>query len=171
MRFVIFFLLLISLRAVGQEIKVEFDKKHDVSRYKTFKFGESKVVTTNDDKQVTNATIDKWIRKGIKRELEYKGLTEVDSTADLLVTYALVSSPRLDIQAIGPAGMTPGSNDRTWSRDYTETSLIIDLNNKSNFLVWRINANADVMGSSAERTIDLIVVKGFKKFRKAAKKK
>jgi hypothetical protein len=79
--------------------------------------------------------------------------------------------PRSDVQAIGPLGQTPGSNATTWSRDYNQTSLIIDLNNKNNFLVWRINAVADVVGTDGERTIDLIVERGFKKFGKAVKKK
>jgi hypothetical protein len=46
----------------------------------------------------------------------------------------------------------------------------MDLNNKNNFLVWRINAVADVI-TDGERTVDLIVERGFKKFGKAAKKK
>jgi hypothetical protein len=171
MRFFTLLLIFISLRAVGQEIKVEYDKKHDLSHYRTFSFGESKVVTSSEDKEVSDATISMWIRKGVKRELEYKGLTAVDSAADLIITYAMFASPRLDIQPIGPAGMTPGSNDRTWTRNYTSTTLVIDMNNKSNFLVWRINATADVMGASTERTVDQIVVRGFKKFSRVPKKK
>lgn len=164
-------LLLVSLQAMGQEIKVEFDKKHDFSKYKTFSFGESSVVTSSDQKQVGDATIDKWVRNGVTRELEFKGMTKVDSMADLVATYALINEPRLDIQAIGPAGMTPGSNDRTWSRNYTETTLIIDLNNHNNFLVWRVTGLADFTGRDAERTIDAIVVRGLKKFPKKGKKK
>jgi len=164
-------LLLVGLQAMGQEIKVEYDKKHDFSKYKTFSFGESQVVTPPDQKQISDATFDKWIKNGVTRELEFKGMKRVDTLADLVVTYAVGTMPRLDIQAIGPAGMTPGSNDRTWSRNYTQTSLIIDLNTHNNYLAWRVNAVADVIGRDAERTIDAIIVRGLKKFPKKPKKK
>jgi hypothetical protein len=171
MRMLTVTILFISLQTLGQEIKVEYDKKHDFSRYKTFSFGESRVVTSSEQKQVSDATIDKWIRGGVTRELEYKGMKRVDSLADLLVTYALINEPRSDAQAIGPLGMTPGSNDRTWSRNYTETTLIIDLNNHGNFLVWRVTGLADVTGRDAERAIDAIIVRGMKKFPRRGKKK
>lgn len=163
-------LLAVATHAFGQEIKVEYDKKHDVSKYKTFSFGESQVITPQDQKRVSDATVDKWIKNGVTRELEFKGLTRVDAGGDLVVTYAVGTMPRSDVQAIGPLGQTPGSTATTWSRDYNQTSLIVDLNNKSNFLVWRINAIADVV-TDGERTIDLIVERGFKKFGKSVKKR
>ena len=172
MRILTIALLAISFCAVGQEVKIEFDKKHDFSKYKTFSFGESKVVTSSEQKTVSDATVDKWIRNGVARELQFKGLKKVDSAgADLVVSYAIVSIPRLDVQPIGPAGGTPGSNDRTWSRNYTETNLIVDLNNRSNFLVWRVSGLADVVGRDAERSIDQIIERGFKKYGRGIKRK
>ncbi len=164
MRFLSILLLLMSFCASAQEIKIEYDKKHDFSKYKTFNFGESQVVTPADQKLVSDATIDQWVRKGTTRELEYKGLKRVDSVADLVVTYVIGTMERSDAQAIGPLGMTPGSNDRTWSRDYKQTSVIIDLNDRSKYLAWRVNAVADVIGTDAERTIDMVIVKGLKKY-------
>jgi hypothetical protein len=167
----VYLLLLLSFATFGQEIKVEYDKKHDFTKYKTFSFGESQVITPKDKKQVSDATIDKWIKSGVTRELESKGLKCVNGSADLVATYAVGTMPRSDMQPIGPLGQTPGSTATTWSRDYNQTSLIIDLNNKSNFLVWRINAVADVVGAEGERTIDMVVERGFKKFAKPGKKK
>jgi len=169
MRFFTIALMLLSICASAQEIKIEYDKKHDFSKYKTFAFGESQVVTPADQKQVNDATIDKWVKTGVIRELEYKGLKKTDSVADLIVTYVIGTMARSDAQAIGPLGMTPGSDDRTWSRDYKQTSLIIDLNNRSKFLVWRVNAVADVIGTDSERTIDMTIVRGFKKYPKLKK--
>lgn len=164
-------LILASITAFSQEIKVEYDRKHDFTKYKTFSFGESQVITPKDQKQVSDATVDQWIKNGVTRELQFKGLKKVDTTADLVVTYAVGTMTRSDMQAIGPLGQTPGSTATTWSRNYNQTSLIIDLNNKSNFLVWRINSVADVVGPEGERTIDMIVERGFKKFAKPVKKK
>src|SRR5579859_380297 len=128
-------LLLTSIRVVGQEIKVEYDKRHDFSNYKTFSFGENVVVTSTNQKRVSDATFDNWIKNGISRELEHKGMKRVDSLADLAVSYAFVRTPQSDVETIGPLGMTPGSNERTWSRNYTESTLIIDLNSHSNLLI------------------------------------
>ncbi len=171
MKFLLIALLSVSIPAFSQGIKVEYDKKHDFSKYKTFSFGESQVPPPQDQKQVTDATVDKWIKNGVTRELEFKGLKRVDTAADLVVTYAVGTMARSDMQAIGPLGQTPGSTATTWSRNYNQTSLIIDLNNKSNFLVWRINSVADVGGPEGERTIDMIVERGFKKFGKPVKKR
>jgi hypothetical protein len=49
--------------------------------------------------------------------------------------------------------------------------LIIDLNNHSNLLVWRVKGTFDVAGRSAETTIDMIIARGFKKYGKGRKKK
>ena len=150
---------------------MEYDKKHDFTKYKTFSFGESQVITPKDKKVVSDATIDQWVKNGVTRELEHKGLKRVDGSADVVVSYAVGTMPRSDMQPLGPLGQTPGSDATTWSRDYNQTSLIIDLNTKNNFLVWRINAVADVVGAEGERTIDMIVERGFKKFAKHGKKK
>jgi hypothetical protein len=171
MRFICGLLLFLNFCAAAQEIHVEYDKKHDFSKYKTFRFGESQVVTPPDQKQVSDATVDKWIKAGVTRELQFKGLQRVDSVADLVVTYMIGTMSRFDAQAIGPLGMTPGSNDRTWSRDYRQTSLVIDLNDRTNYLAWRINAVVDIVGNEGERAVDVVVVRGFKKFGKSSKKK
>jgi hypothetical protein len=171
MKFVLFVLLITSFHAYSQEIKVEYDKKHDFSKYKTFSFGESQIITPEDKKQVSDAMLDKWIKNGVTRELEFRGLKRVDGSADLIITYAAGTMPRSDMQSVGPLGQTPGSTATSWSRNYSQTSLIIDANNKSNFLVWRVNAVADVVGAEGERIIDMIVERGFRKFAKPVKKK
>jgi hypothetical protein len=171
MRFLTGLLFVISTCTFGQGISVEYDKTHDFSKYKTFSFGESQVITPQDQKQISDAVIDKWIKNSVSSELEFKGLKRVDSLADLVVTYAVGTMARSDSQPIGPLGQTPGSTATSWSRNYQQTSLIIDLNSRNNSLVWRINSFADIIGKDSERTIDLIVERGFKKFGKPIRKK
>ncbi len=172
MRLIFFLLILFSAFSLSaQSIKAEYDKNHDFSKYKTFSFGESQIITPSDQKQVPDAKLDEWIKNGVTRELQSKGLQRVDSGADLVVTYAAGASAKVDSSPIGPLGQTPGSNDRVFTRNYQEIDLIIDLNNRSDFLVWRVNSSMQVTTSDAERTIDLIVEKGFKKFSKTGKKK
>jgi hypothetical protein len=169
--FLLFLILFSAFGLSAQNIKAEFDKTHDFSKYKTFRFGESQIITPSDQKQVPDATLDKWIKNGVTRELESKGLKRADAEADLVVTYAVGATARIDSSPIGPLGQTPGSSDRVFTRNYQEMDLIIDLNNRSNFLVWRINSSVQMTSTDAERTIDLIVEKGFKKLGKLLKKK
>lgn len=174
MRSILFFLILFSTFCLSaQNIKVEFDKKHDFSKYKTFRFGDSQIAINDkeDQKKMPREQFDTWVKNAIIRELEFKGLKRVDSLADLVVTYAMISSDRNDVSVTGPLGMTPNSNDRVFNREYHEIDLIIDMNNRSNYLVWRINSTTQLNTTEAERTIDQIVEKGFKKFGKPVRKK
>jgi len=163
--------LLVASVVRGQELKVEFDKDRDFSKYKTYRFGEGEIITPKDQQQVSEADIDKWIRTAITRELEMRGLTKVDSASDLIVSFAAGTLSRSSMGDAGPMGMTPGSQDRAYIRDYRQGSLIIDLNDKSNVLVWRINATSDMSTTGGERMIDQIVEMGFRKYPKPSKKK
>lgn len=163
--------MLISSIGFGQELKVEFDKNRDFSQYKTFRFGEGEIITPKDQQQSNEKDIEKWIRNAIRRELEMRALTLVDSSSDLVVSYVAGSLARSATGDVGPMGLTPGSNDRTYIRDYRQGSLIIDLNDRSKLLVWRINATSDMSATGGERMIGQIVEKGFRKYPKPTKKK
>jgi hypothetical protein len=167
----LFVLLLISSIGFGQELKVEFDKNRDFTNYKTFRFGEGEIITPKDQQQTNEADIEKWIRSAISRELEMRELTRVDSSADLVVSNVAGSLARSAAGDVGPMGLTPGSMDRTYIRDYRQGSLIIDLNDRNKLLVWRINATSDMSATGGERMIDQIVEKGFRKYPKPSKKK
>ncbi|MBL7871055.1 MAG: DUF4136 domain-containing protein [Cyclobacteriaceae bacterium] len=168
---ILFALMLISSIGFGQELKVEFDKNRDFSQYKTFRFGEGEIITPKDQQQSNEKDIEKWIRNAIRRELEMRALTLVDSSSDLVVSYVAGSLARSATGDVGPMGLTPGSNDRTYIRDYRQGSLIIDLNDRSKLLVWRINATSDMSATGGERMIGQIVEKGFRKYPKPTKKK
>jgi hypothetical protein len=164
-------LLLGFSTAWAQEIKVDYDKNRDFTVYKTFRFGEGEITTPKDKKQVSDAEVKKWIQSAITKELELKGLQRLDSAADLVVSFAAGTSSRSDAGNVGPMGMTPGSTERTYIRDYSQGSLIIDLNDSKNFLIWRINSTTNATVPGGERLVDQIVQKGFKQFAKPVKKK
>jgi hypothetical protein len=168
---ILFALIQISFLGFCQELKVEFDKNIDFTQYKTFRFGEGDVVTPEDQKQVDKDVLHAWIRAAVSRELELRGLQPVDSSADLVVSYVVGTMARSDAGDVGPLGMTPGSQDRAYIRDYRQSNLVIDLNDRRKIKVWRINATSNVTVNDGERTINLIVAKGFKKFSKPVKKK
>lgn len=166
---VLFFTVVIG-SAFSQNVNVEYDKTRDLSKYKSFKFGETEVFTPKDQQVVDGPTLIKWITEAISIELKSKGLQQVDSTADLIVSYVVGSEARSDLEQLGGGGMMPGSNERTWSRDYRVSSLIIDLNDKSNNLIWRINSSTTDLGNNGHRVIENVVAEGFRKFSLKPKK-
>jgi len=166
MKLSFFALVLVPVISISaQDIKVEYDKNRDFTRYKSFSFGESEITTPQDQKQVSDAVADKWITTAISRELEGKGLVRLDSAADLVVTYAAGTAARSDYEVIGPLGQTPGAIPaQNYTRDYRQGSLVIDMNDRSNNLIWRINSVTNASTLDANRVIEEVVSSGFKKF-------
>ena len=157
--------------ALGQEFKVEYDKNRDYSQYKTFRFGEGELTTPKDKRQVTAEEVDKWVKNAVTKELEMKGLKRVDSVADLEVSYLAGSISKSDASNVGPMGMTPGSMERNFSREYQVGNLVIDLNDRRGLKVWRVSATIEMLSNNAQTVIEGLVQKGFKKYPKPAKKK
>lgn len=168
------FLLILAVAdfAHAQSIDVEYDKNRDFTKYKTFMFGESQITTPADQKQVDDAKMNKWIVDAITEELKLIGLEIKDSLADLVITYAEGTLARTDSERLGPLALTPGSNpDRNFTFQYRQSSLIIDMNDRSGNLIWRINSTTNITSTEIERMVDAIVERGFKKFAKAHHKK
>jgi hypothetical protein len=173
MKSMVFYLLLfLSGFSFGQSIEVEYDKKKDFTHYKTFSFGESQITTPAEQKQVSDATMNAWIVRAITHELELKGLKRRDSLPDLMVTYAEGTLARTDTERLGPLALTPGPDpSRSFTHEYRQSSLIIDLNDRNGNLIWRVNSTTNITASEIESTVDAIVEKGFKKFARPTKKK
>lgn len=149
----------------SQDVKVEYDKTKDYSGYKTYRFGESEIITPKEKKQISDKALDKIIKDAIKNELHEKGLAQNDSTGELIVTYVVGSFEHSETQRLGPLGQTPGSSSQTWSNSYTQNELIIDLNDsRNNKLIWRINSQTNTATPEAAQVIEQIVDKGFRKF-------
>jgi len=174
MKFKLLLLLLpISVIGLSQGINIEYDKNRDFSKYTTFSFGESEIITPKDQKVFESDKVHGWVKDAITSELEAKGLKRMDSLGDLTVSYIIGSSSRSEIENVGPLGGTPGMVAQPMSsmRDFTMGSFIIDLNDKSKNLVWRINAETQVTTAEAQSSIERIVMKGFQKYGKPVKKK
>jgi len=76
-----------------------------------------------------------------------------------------------DAGNVGPLGMTPGSTERTYMKDYQMASMVIDLNDRRDIKVWRVNTTIEMVSTNAEKLIGQVVQKGFKKYPKAVKNK
>jgi len=148
----------------AQNIKVEYDKNRDFTGYKTYQFGEGEIITPTDQRLVPDASLHSWVRTSVQKELTGKGLQQVDSAAHLVVSYIIGALPRSDVQDLGPMGMIPGDPNQTWSRSFQQGSLIIDLHDRAKNLVWRVNASTTTNAPDAQKMIDEVVAKGFRKF-------
>ncbi len=163
--FLLLCLTIISLPIRAQEFKVEYDKKHDFTRYKTFSFGESEIVIPADQRTIPDAQWHEWMRKALQDEFAEKGLAFIEQDGDLVITYIVGSVARTEVQNLGPMGMAPGADqNRMWNRDFQQGSIIIDLNNRQGFKVWRVSATTNASLPDAERQLDQIVGEGFRKF-------
>jgi hypothetical protein len=74
-------LLLLAGHAIAQDVRYNFDKEADFSKFKTYKWVDIK------DAQKPNDIVDKQIKETVDTQLATKGLSKVDGDADLLIGY------------------------------------------------------------------------------------
>jgi hypothetical protein len=165
--FIFLFILAGIADSFAQNIQAEYDKNRDFTIYKTFSMGEAEIITPKDQRKVEDQTIHKWVKDAISSELKDKGLTQVDTLGDLTVSYIIGSVERSNLQSSETGGIGAG----VVTRDYEESSFVIDMNDKNGFLVWRVNGITSTNSPNAMTMIEEVVAKGFKKFSIKPKKK
>jgi Domain of unknown function (DUF4136) len=130
---VVIFILCSVVQA--QKTSAAFDEKVDFSNFKTFAF---------DKEGARNPYVNALIVQAIERELTSRGLTKVDTDADLKVAYLAATVPNLQVQnvpfyhVVNPAysGMVGSSTMNMW--DVTTGTLVIDLwERKSDRVIFR----------------------------------
>lgn len=151
----------------AQDISAEYDKNRDFTIYKTFSMGEAEIITPKDQRKVDDAKIHGWVQNAIQSELTDKGLTKVDTLGDLTVSYIIGSLERSGLSSSGTGGIGAG----VVMSDYEQSSFVIDMNDRNNFLVWRVNGVTSTNSPNAMSMIEEVVAKGFKKFSIKPKKK
>lgn len=168
--------------AFAQKVTVDFDKDTDFSRYKTFAFAEG----TPTPETLMNQRIE----RAIEAQLAAKGLTKVESDADVTVVYHCAISQRtqLNTTSLGGWGWGPGwRRGWGWGRGWgglggtaiTQVeeipvgTLIVDIGDSANKkYIWR-GTGTKTLSSNPEKnakTIDQEVKKMFEKFPPKEKK-
>jgi len=165
--FIFLLLLTGAIEGIAQNIDVEYDKDRDFTVYKTFSIGEHDIITPKDQRKISDDQIHKWVQGAIISELKDKGLTHMDSLGDLRVSYIIGSVERSNLRSSETGGIGAG----VVTSDYEESSFVIDMNDRKNFLVWRINGVTSTGSPNANSMIEEVVAKGFKKFSIKPKKK
>jgi hypothetical protein len=151
----------------AQDISAEYDKNRDFTIYKTFSIGEAEIITPKDQRKVGDEQVHKWVQGAIIAELTDKGLTHTDTLGDLTVSYIIGSLERSNLESSGTGGLGAG----VVTRDYEQSSFVIDMNDRNDFLIWRVNGVTSTNSPNAQAMIEEVVAKGFKKFSIKPKKK
>ncbi len=133
--------------SAAQDVRYNFDRNKDFSKFKTYKWVEIKGATSPSD------LLDKQIKESFDAQLATKGLTKVDSdTADLYIGYQLAIDKQTEFTSYSSGwGYGPGwygggwygsPNSSTFTSGQTNTiyvgQLAIDMYDSANHeLVWR----------------------------------
>lgn len=156
-------LLAVDLQAA---VAVQVAKTVDFSLYKTF--------TWRQGTPAPNPKTETMIREAVQKQLLAKGLTRVDSGADLLVsTHARQASEmREDVDILGaqqrwPDESAPGGVSGDSLREIEVGTLVVDmLDGNSRLNIWRGTATRTLSASpkAARKQIDKAVRKMFESF-------
>lgn len=164
--------------AVAQDVRYNFDKKTDFSKFKTYKWVEIK------DAGKFNSMVDQQVKQSVDAQLATKGLTKTDGdNADLLIGYQGAVGQEKEFSSYNTSwGYGPGWGGGGWygggpSSGFTtgQTSTIyvgqiaIDMYDSSNKdLVWRGTVSktldAKAKPEKQEKNLNKAMAKLFKKY-------
>ena len=172
-------LLFVSLLTFSEKVEVKYDKNHDFSIYKTYSVDEGEIFTPKGERKFDEQDVKTWIRNSITREMELKGLTRVDSAADLHIDFVAGAMQQSEFEDWGPLGYSQSpdpigqGSSRTWSSQYSQGSLFLDIVDiKENKIVWSSTCTLGVEeGVDIQKLISEIVMKSLKKLSTKPKKK
>jgi hypothetical protein len=163
--------------AVAQDVRYNFDKKTDFSKFKTYKWVEIK------DAGKFNSMVDQQVKQSVEAQLATKGLTKTDGeNADLLIGYQGAIGQEKEFSSYnsswgyGPGwygGGWYGGPSSSWSTGQTSTIYIgqiaIDMYDSANKdLVWRgvVSKTLDPKAKpeKQEKNLNKAMTKLFKKY-------
>ena len=164
---VVLFLLLTAGQSFAQKISVDFDKAIDFSKYKTYAFAAG----TPTPVTLTNQRIE----KAIESQLGAKGLTRVESNADLTVVFHCSVTERTQLNTTSLDGWGWGGWRRRGGGGTAIThveripvgTLIVDIGDSSTKrYIWRGTATKTISSKPDKnaKAIDPAVKKMFEKF-------
>ncbi len=163
---IVFLVVLSPLTPVMASVGVEYDKRDDFSKYKTYAWRQGT--------PTLDPLMQQQIQRAVERELESKGLTQVDHTPDLyVVTHTSTRlERRVDVNELGYSGFLwrrRGDRYPPTTQIYyipTATFGVDVLDSVSRRPVWR-SLTIEYLRDSSEKNakrIENTVRKIFKKF-------
>ncbi len=168
--------VLLAVTACGPQLRVytDHDPEYEIRNFKTFAWGDKTNIEAGKNPLHYNELNDKRIKFAVVRELGSKGYEHSENDPDLIIHYHIIVDDRT-VVTTEPYGYFYGPywmRMRTNTYSYREGSLIIDLMDpKTNSLIWRGWATADLDQITPDKTADMIdraVTKIFKSFPRCA---
>jgi hypothetical protein len=172
-------MLVLTVIVVQAQVHVDFDKKTDFSKYKTFKFESGKVIRQLGVKDTNTTFLDQYISQAITDDLKSKGLTPSETNPDLIITYLAGAREKQQVQNYmsNPGFFYPyyrfyGLNgwwgpqwNNFWVTNYEEGTVIIDMiDAKTDQLVWRAYAVSSINNYNEQKFVSKEIGKSFKHF-------
>jgi len=172
-------LLLLSVVAFGQKIKVSDPGKADFASLKTFTVAKGELTVTGEEPEVSGNIFYKWVKEYVRHELELKGYTFTeDSMADFTVDYVAGSYNINRNEDMGPLGGMPATDptkmdqSRYWSESYRQGLLVLQIyRGNSTKLLWEAEGSVNLNAAQAERVLAGMIARSFRKFPKQGRAK
>jgi hypothetical protein len=176
--------LVLSLQAVAAaaEVRVDFDRYKDFSRYRTFSVEVGPLVRADGAVDEHNTLTENRLERAATNELLARGIESTDVGSQLIVRISGRDAERSEIVSTGwnyhpgywsrrwgywrrPYGFWGGYYDANlFTRRYLEESLIVDvIERETGALVYRAQVTEEV-GKDREKHITKAVDKAFRKF-------
>ncbi|WP_224371043.1 DUF4136 domain-containing protein [Hyalangium versicolor] len=164
--------------ASGPAVRTDYEATADFSSFHTFTIRPGRLVSeASVSDPAAQSTARQRIEDAIRHELTAKGLTEVEDSPDLYVTYVAGARTRQEWENLGPSMYSdygflwgpsmwaPGYDDWWIERDVTQGSLVIDLiDAKTRKAVWRTFAEEDIQRPVSEKTVQTAVGKALEDY-------
>ena len=179
-RKIILVFLMVAFPAVAMaEVRVDYDRHRDFSKYRTFNIEIGRLVGPDGSIDEHNTLAENRLREAVTTELQSRGLEPTDNGANLVVRVSEHDSNRVSILSTGwPYSYwnrrwgywnrfgywgRPYYGD-VWTRRYLESAVTVDVTERdTGALVYRARVT-DELGKNLDKEIAKAVDKAFKKF-------
>jgi hypothetical protein len=177
-------LVALPAAAMAANVRVDFDRHKDFSRYRTFRVEVGPLRGTDGSIDEVNTLAKNRIRDAVTRELQSRGLEPADTSADLVINVsgrdteqvAVVGTPWSGYPGFWARGWgywrrpfsygywgAPYYGD-VWTHRYVEGALTVDvIDRQTNALVYRARVT-DEVGKDLDKQVASSIDKAFKKF-------
>ena len=184
--FFLSFLLAFPGVAIAGDVRVDFDRHKDFSRYRTFSVEVGPLVRADGVVDEQNTLAENRIRRTVTNEFLARGIESTDGESHLIVRVSNHDTRRTELVSTGwsgyPAYWHPRWGSRwgywrrpygywggahygdVWTREYLEGSLTLDvIERETGALVYRAQVTAEV-GHDPDKQVTRAVDRAFKKF-------
>ena len=176
------FLLAFSSVATAADVRVDFDRQKDFSRYRTFSVEVGPLVRADGIVDEQNTLAENRLRRAVTNELLARGVESTDAGSHLIVRVSNHDTKRTELVGTGwsgypgywgsrwgywrrPYGRWGGAHyGDVWTRQYLEGSLTVDvIERASGALVYRAQVTEE-LGNNLDKDATKAIDRAFKKF-------